>query len=101
MAGALDFYLELEAEPSAAFSIAATGYDADANVGKHYDATWMLFSAVKRVNSLDPVKVRDAMYNYGEYDGVLGKFIFQGSGEPVIYPVVVMVKDGGAVPYKE
>jgi hypothetical protein len=41
------------------------------------------------------------MYNYGEYDGVLGKFIFQGSGEPVIYPVVVMVKDGGAVPYKE
>jgi hypothetical protein len=41
------------------------------------------------------------MYNYGEYDGVLGKFTFQGSGEPVIYPVVVMVKDGGAVPYKE
>jgi ABC-type branched-subunit amino acid transport system substrate-binding protein len=61
----------------------------------------MLFSAAKRVNSLDPVKVRDAMYNYGEYDGVLGKFTFQGSGEPVIYPVVVMVKDGGAVPYKE
>jgi branched-chain amino acid transport system substrate-binding protein len=79
----------------------ATGYDADANVGKHYDATWMLFSAARRANSLDPVKVRDAMYNYGEYDGVLGKFIFQVSGEPVIYPVVVMVKDGGAVPYKE
>ena len=77
----------------------AMGYDADANVGKHYDATWMLFSAIKRANSVDPVKVRDAMYNYGEYDGVLGKFVFKGSGEPVIYPVVVMVKDGKAVPY--
>jgi hypothetical protein len=61
----------------------------------------MLFSAIKRVNSLDPIKVRDAMYNYGEYDGVLGKFTFQGSGEPIIYPVVMMAKDGKAVPYEK
>jgi len=79
----------------------AAGYDADANVGKHYDATWMLFTAIKRANSVDPVKVRDAMYNFGEYDGVLGKFIFNGSGEPVVYPVVVVAKDGSAVPYEK
>jgi branched-chain amino acid transport system substrate-binding protein len=79
----------------------ATGNDADANVGKHYDATWMLFSAIKRVNSLDPVKVRDAIYNYGEYKGVLTKFVFNGSGEPVVFPDVVVAKDGQAVPYQK
>lgn len=79
----------------------ATGSDADANVGKHYDGTWLLFSAIKRANSLEPVKVRDAIYNYGEYDGVLGKFVYNGSGEPIIFPVVMMVKNGEAVPYSK
>lgn len=79
----------------------ATGFDADANTGKHYDATWMLFNAIKRANSLDPVKVRDTMYSFGEYKGVVGKFTFNGSGEPVIYPDVVVEKDGKGVPYKQ
>lgn len=77
----------------------AMGYEPDSNVGKHYDGTRLLFSAIKRANSFDPVKVRNAIYNYGEYDGVIGKFIYKGSGEPVIYPVVMIVKNGKGVPY--
>jgi branched-chain amino acid transport system substrate-binding protein len=75
------------------------GYPPDANAGKHYDATMLLFDAIKKAGTTDPEKVRDAIYNYGEYDGVLGKFIFSGSGEPNISPILKTVKDGEYVAY--
>lgn len=80
---------------------AAFGYDPDANAGKHYDATMLVLNAVKRVGSTDPVKVRDAVYNYGEYKGVVGTFRFTGTGEPEILPILKVVKDGKYVDYKE
>jgi branched-chain amino acid transport system substrate-binding protein len=79
---------------------AAYGYDADANVGKHYDATRLLFEAIKRAGSDDPVKVRDAIYSFGEFKGVLGPVKFQGSGEPEMYPMLKTVKGGNYVTFE-
>ncbi len=79
----------------------AFGYRPDANAGKHYDATMLLFEAIKKAGTTDPEKVRDAIYNYGEYEGVLGKFVFSGSGEPNISPILKIVKDGEYVGYDQ
>lgn len=95
-------YTTLQVDPDfAARYKQATGNDADANVGKHYDATMMLFEAIKRTKSLDTAQIRDAMHNFGEYHGVLGKFVFNGSGEPIVFPVVMVAQDGKALPYKK
>jgi branched-chain amino acid transport system substrate-binding protein len=78
------------------------GYDADANAGKHYDATVLLFDAIKRAGTADDAgKVRDAIYKYGEFNGVLGTFLFQGTGEPGISPALKMVKGGSYVDYQK
>ena len=88
-------YTSLRVDPAFAQRFkAAYGYDADANVGKHYDATRLLFEAIKRAGSDDPVKVRDAIYAFGEFKGVLGQVKFQGSGEPEMYPMLKTVKGG-------
>ena len=75
------------------------GYDPDANFGKHYDASMLLFDAIRRAGSVDAAKVRDAIYSYGKFSGVLGEFVFDGSGEPGILPSTKIVKGGQYVPY--
>jgi branched-chain amino acid transport system substrate-binding protein len=94
-------YTTLDIDP--AFSErfkAALGYAPDANAGKHYDATRLLFAAIKRVGSADdPAKVRDAIYNFGEYKSVVGDLKYEGSGEPVIYPILKIVKGDNYVDY--
>jgi branched-chain amino acid transport system substrate-binding protein len=78
----------------------AMGYDPDANAGKHYDATQFLFAGIRKANSANPEKVRDALYNYGEFKGALGTFRFEGSGEPGIFPILKTVKGGAYVDYQ-
>ena len=81
---------------------AAFGYDPDPNAGKHYDATEVLFAAIKKVGSTDDTaKVRDAVYNMGEYKGVIGTFKFVGSGESLISPILKTVKNGKYVRYEQ
>jgi len=80
---------------------AAYGYDADANAGKHYDSTNALLEAIRRVGSeKDMTKVRDALYNLGEYKGALGTYRFVGSGESLVSPILKTVKDGKYVRYQ-
>jgi len=80
---------------------AAYGYDADANAGKHYDSTNVLFEAIRKVGSdADMAKVRDAIYNWGEYKGTLGTFRFTGSGESRVLPILKIVKNGKYVRYE-
>ena len=80
---------------------AALGYAPDANAGKQYDATMLLFEAIKRARTGDDAaKIRDAIYNFGEFKGTLGTFRFDGSGEPGINPLVKVVKNGAYVAYK-
>ncbi len=94
-------YTSLMVEPAFAQRFkAAFGYDADSNVGKHYDATRLLFEAIRKAGSADPEKVRDAIYGFGAYQGVLGPVKFQGSGEPEMYPALKTVKDGNYIAFE-
>jgi branched-chain amino acid transport system substrate-binding protein len=95
-------YTTLKVDPAfAARFKTALGYDPDANAGKHYDATMLLFEAIRRAGTADDrVKVRDAIYNFGEFRGVLGQFKFSGSGEPGIFPSVKTIKGGQYVDYE-
>ncbi len=80
---------------------AAYGYDSDVNAGKHYDSTIVLLLAIQKVGSdADMTKVRDAMYNWGEYKGTIGTFRFVGSGEARISPILKTVKDGKYIRYQ-
>ena len=49
-------------EGSGHLAEAALGYEADANSGKHYDSTMLLFEAIKRAGTDDPTKVRDEIW---------------------------------------
>ena len=79
---------------------AANGYEPDANAGKHYDATMLLFEAIKRAGSDDSTKVRDEIYKFGEYKGTVANFRFEGSGEPTVFPILKIVKGEAFTSYK-
>jgi branched-chain amino acid transport system substrate-binding protein len=80
---------------------AALGYPADANAAKQYDATILLFESMKRAKSADDAtKVRDALVNFGDFNGTIGKYRFAGSGGPDIDPIIKVVRNGEFVHYK-
>jgi ABC-type branched-subunit amino acid transport system substrate-binding protein len=61
----------------------------------------LFFEAVRRAGTGDDTaKIRDAIYNFGEYKGVVGTFVFDGSGEPRIVPILKMIKGGVSVKYE-
>jgi branched-chain amino acid transport system substrate-binding protein len=92
--------LDIDPDFSARFN-AAYGYKPDANAGKHYDVTNLLFAAIRKAGTADDtVKIRDAIYNYGDYKGVVGDFNFNGTGEPNVFPILKIVKGGNYIDYK-
>jgi branched-chain amino acid transport system substrate-binding protein len=48
-----------------------------------YDAVWLLTDAMRRSNSLDPRKIRDALAKTHDYQGATGRFSFNTSGDPI------------------
>jgi branched-chain amino acid transport system substrate-binding protein len=48
-----------------------------------YDAVWLLADAMRRANSLDPQKIRDALAATQKYRGATGRFSFNASGDPI------------------
>ena len=67
------------------------GYPADSFGAKSYDAVRIYLLALQRAGTDDPVKVRDTLYSYRDYDGALGKWGFNGSGEPELYPTITRI----------
>lgn len=59
-----------------------------------YDAGMLLCSAVSQAGSLDRTKVRDALAQITEFEGVTGKMAFKGKGDPVKSAVILQIKDG-------
>ena len=59
-----------------------------------YDAGMLLCNAVSQAGSLDRTKVRDALAQVTEFEGVTGKMAFKGKGDPVKSAVILQVKDG-------
>jgi len=59
-----------------------------------YDAGLLLCQAITQAGSLDRLKVRDALAQVKEFEGVTGKMTFQGGGDPIKSAVILEVKDG-------
>jgi len=59
-----------------------------------YDSGGLLLTAVKEAGAVDRQKVRDALANIKEFDGVTGKMMFTGTGDPTKSAVIILIKDG-------
>jgi branched-chain amino acid transport system substrate-binding protein len=59
-----------------------------------YDAGMLLCNAVSQAGSLDRTKVRDALAQVTEFEGVTGKMAFKGKGDPVKSAVILQVQNG-------
>ena len=65
-----------------------------------YDATLMLVDAIKRANSAEPQKIRDALEQTKGLKVVSGVITLDANHNPVKSAVVIEVKDGQLV-FKE
>src|SRR5262245_57644960 len=70
------------------------GATPDALAGLGYDAASVLFDAIKRANSTDGSKVRDAIASTKDFDGITGKITIDKDRNAVKPAVVLEVKDG-------
>jgi branched-chain amino acid transport system substrate-binding protein len=70
------------------------GATPDALAGLGYDAASVLFDAIKRANTTDGAKVRDAIAQTKDFPGITGKITIDPSRNAVKPAVVLQVKDG-------
>src|SRR5438093_5194207 len=70
------------------------GATPDALAGLGFDAASVLFDAIKRANSTDGAKVRDAIASTKDFDGITGKITIDKDRNAVKPAVVLEVKDG-------
>lgn len=59
-----------------------------------YDAGNLLLAAIAKAGVPDRQKVRDALATIAEFDGVTGKMMFKGTGDPIKSAVILQIKDG-------
>jgi branched-chain amino acid transport system substrate-binding protein len=59
-----------------------------------YDATNMLLEAIRKANSVDPGKIRDALASLSGFEGVTGKFTMDENGDPIKSAVIIRIQGG-------
>ncbi len=59
-----------------------------------YDATNMLLEAIRKADSADPGKIREALASLSGFEGVTGKFTMDEHGDPIKSAVIIQIKDG-------
>jgi len=59
-----------------------------------YDATNMLIEAIRKSNSDDPAKIREALASMKGFNGVTGTFTMDKNGDPVKSAVIIQIRDG-------
>jgi branched-chain amino acid transport system substrate-binding protein len=64
-----------------------------------YDTVRVLAAAVTLAGSWDADKIRDALLQIDNYDGVTGRLAFDRNGDVVQYPRLYIVRGGQFVPY--
>ena len=62
-----------------------------------YDAAYMLFAAIEKANSEDPVKVRDALKATTGFVGITGTISFDSLNNPIKSAIMVELQNGEAV----
>jgi branched-chain amino acid transport system substrate-binding protein len=55
-----------------------------------YDAVMLLADSIRRSNSLDPKKIRDAVAETKEFQGATGTITLDEQGDPLNKPMVIM-----------
>ncbi len=66
----------------------------DALAGLGYDSAAVLFDAIKRANSADPAKIRDALAQTKDFQGVTGMITLDADRNAVKPAVVLQVSEG-------
>jgi branched-chain amino acid transport system substrate-binding protein len=97
--GAIWVTLEMDSAFAQQFK-AELGYEPDTASGDMYGSMQLLVEAIKRVGGTDRTKVRDAIFNFGEFKSPVGTFTFAGSGEPEVGLIVRTMKAGKIVEFK-
>jgi branched-chain amino acid transport system substrate-binding protein len=73
------------------------GYEADSNAAISTDAINIYLDARAKAGTDDPVKIRDAMFNYKGFQGALGTWGFKGNGESSVeYEAAEILPNGGS-----
>ncbi|GAB4368093.1 MAG: ABC transporter substrate-binding protein [Deltaproteobacteria bacterium] len=70
------------------------GQTPDALGSLAYDATNMLIEAIRKANSDDPGKIRDALARMKGFTGVTGTFTMDANGDPVKSAVILQIQGG-------
>ena len=78
----------------------AYGKEPDQFAAQAYDALYIMAEALKNAGEADRDKLRDALAEIKDLDGVLGKFSFDKDGDVVMDPTVLIIKDGKFVPFE-
>ena len=66
-----------------------------------YDAFGLLFHAIQSQGRADPESIRNGLANIKNYNGVTGNISYQGSGNPAKSAVILQIKEGRTVFYKQ
>ena len=59
-----------------------------------YDAANLLFDAIRKANSDDPAKIKDALATIKGYKGVTGRFTIDRNGDPIKSAVIIRIENG-------
>jgi branched-chain amino acid transport system substrate-binding protein len=71
--------------------------DPDAPAALAFDSANLLFDAIRRANSTDPSKIRDALAQTKDFQGITGRISLDNDRNAVKSAVVLQVKDGKIV----
>lgn len=69
-------------------------YDVTEFTATAYDAASLLFDAIKRADSSDSRKIRDALAATRDFVGVTGKITFDDSGDPLKQVIMMKITNG-------
>lgn len=70
------------------------GKEPDQFAAQAYDALYIMADALKRAGEADSEKLREALADTKDLDGVLGTMSFDEDGDIVMDPIVLTIKDG-------
>ncbi len=70
------------------------------NIPLAYDAMYLLADAVQRADSVEPARIRDALAETSDFQGVTGAISFDQNGDPIKSAVILKFEQGTSVYFK-
>jgi branched-chain amino acid transport system substrate-binding protein len=72
----------------------AYGYAPPAGAAATYDSMGILFQAIESQASVESDAIRQGIASLGEYNGVTGNLVYQGSGDPKVSVAILKIESG-------